>query len=386
MLALPALIIGVGGILYLRPLSAIQPVSTPPAVSLLPPTTLAWPAGVKQSAIGAGGYGLLASNGEQKAVPMASTAKIITALAVLQKYPLNNNQQGPSITISPDDVSYYQKYSKQDGSVVRVVEGEQISEHQAVEAMLLPSANNIAETLAVWAFGSMDKFTAYANSMVAQLGAADTTLADASGFSPSSVSTASDLVKIGLEAVKNPVLVEITSEKQATVPIVGLVLNTNWLLGTDGINGLKTGHTDEAGGCFLFSARQQVDSKELTIVGAILGSDSLANALKASPPLLSSVTSNFSSVNIAKAGQVVGYYSAPWSPKTEVITRDSLDFLAWRGNKIYLAVNLIPLSPPVSQNTTAGVLKVNSGSQTKTVNVVAKQSIATPNWRWRIFR
>ena len=380
------LIIGVGFILYLRPLPTIQPLSTLPTVSLPPASTLAWPTVAKQSAIGASGYGLLATNGEQKAVPMASVAKIVTALAVLQKYPLNDNRQGPSITIGPADVGYYQSYLEQGGSVVKVVDGEQISERQALEAMLLPSANNAAETLAIWALGSMDKFMAYANSMVSQMGATDTMLADASGFSPSSVSTASDLVRIGLEAMKNPVLLAITSQKQATVPIAGLVLNTNWLLDTDGINGLKTGHTDQAGGCFLFSAKQTINSKELIFVGAILGDDSLANAIKAAPPLLNSAVANFTNVKIATAGQSVGSYAVPWGSKIDAVTQDSLNILAWRGSKLYPAVNLIPVGVPEAQNFPAGALKVTSGSQTKSVNVVTKQNVPAPNWRWRIFR
>ncbi len=383
---LPFLAFGVSIVLYLRPLPALQPVSTPPTVNLPQPTQLAWPAGAKQSAIGADGYGLLASNAEQKPAPMASITKIITALAVLQKQPLKDAEQGPVITIGQADVGYYQQYAQQGGSVAKVVDGEQISEHQALEAMLLPSANNMAETLAVWAFGSLDKFIAYANNMTTGYGATSTTLADASGFSPDSVSTASDLVKIGLEAIKNPVLAEITSEKQATVPVAGLVLSTNWLLGTDGINGLKTGNTDEAGGCYLFSALQQVGNQELTVVGVILGDDSLANAVKAAPPLLNSASSNFSNVNLAQTEQVVGYYKAPWGPKTDVITKGSLDVLAWRGNKIYPAVNLFPLRAPLAASTDAGVLKVTTSSQTKTVNVITKQSVPAPTWHWRILR
>jgi D-alanyl-D-alanine carboxypeptidase (penicillin-binding protein 5/6) len=41
--------------------------------------------------------------------------------------------------------------------------GEELSEYQALQALLLPSANNIAETLARWAFGSIDAYNAYAN-------------------------------------------------------------------------------------------------------------------------------------------------------------------------------------------------------------------------------
>lgn len=375
----------ISGGLYFRPLPPLNShiVFVGSKVSSAP--GLAWPL-AGQSAIGAGGFGLLATSGQQTAVPMASVTKIITALVVLQKHPLGLNEPGPNLVLGPTDVSYYQDYLNQGGSVVKVVEGEQISEREALEAMLIPSANNMAESLAVWAYGSMDKFISVANARAIQLGAKNTTLADASGFLPSSVSTANDLVKIGLVAVKNPLLAQIVSEKQATVAVHGLVLSTNWLLGTDGIDGIKTGHTTEAGGCYLFSSTHIVAGQNIKLVGAVLGADSLAAAVKAAPPLLNSAAANFENVNIAKKGQTLVRYTSPWGAQSSAVAANDANILVWRGTKLSRSINLTPLHSPATKDQVVGSLNFSGGSQTKNINLMLSQKIESPTWHWRIFR
>ena len=114
-------------------------------------------------------------------------------------------------------MALYDNYASQDGSVVVVSEGEQISEYQALQAMLLPSANNMADTLAVWAYGSMDNYLAYANNLATSLSLKQTHLADASGFSAQTVSSASDLVELAQTAMNDPVLTQIVSQRQADI-------------------------------------------------------------------------------------------------------------------------------------------------------------------------
>src|SRR5882672_4752534 len=243
--ALLAAMIGtVGACNYLRPL----PVVTANAASLssqLGTPTIAWPA-VGQSAVGAIGYGVLANSGEQSKIPTASVAKIITALTVLKAKPLKLGEQGPSITISNADVALYNQYVAASGSVAKVAVGEQLSEYQALQAMLLPSANNVADTLAIWAFGSLKAYKAQATQLVEELGLTQTTIGDdASGYSPSTVSTAPDLVQLGEAALQNPVVAQIVRQHSAVLPVAGTVTNADTLLGTNGIIGIKVGNNNQ---------------------------------------------------------------------------------------------------------------------------------------------
>jgi D-alanyl-D-alanine carboxypeptidase (penicillin-binding protein 5/6) len=303
-----AVVAAYGFISYRRPLPALAVQPTDIVTNKAQTPVLSWPQ-YGESAIGAVGYGVLDTNGAQGEVPTASAAKIMTTLALLRKYPLTLGEQGPTITMTSEDVTLYNTYVAEDGSVVKVVAGEQLTEYQALEALLLPSADNMADTLAVWGFGSISGYTSYANSMAKQLGMNNSYFSDASGFSPETVSNAHDLVTLGEVALQNPVVAQIVSERAATLPVAGEVKNVNWLLGSYGIDGIKTGNTTQAGGVYLFSAKQTLqDGKSITVVGSVMGAPTLAKAIDDAVPLLQSAEANFKSTVIVQNGQLVGSY------------------------------------------------------------------------------
>ena len=316
---------------YSRPLPLINPHNSL-KLGAQGVTKLDWPSS-GQAAVGAVNYGLLASSGYQTPKPTASIAKLVTALAVLNKYPLGPGQQGPVITLTAADVALYDQYAAEDGSVVTVQAGEQITEYQALEAMMLPSANNMADSLAIWAFGSLSNYGTFANQFVTTLGLKNTHIgSDASGFLPDTTSTATDLVTLGMDVLKTPVLAAITDETQATLPVVGVVNNVNWLLGQDGIIGIKTGNSNQAGGVYLFAADDNVNSSQtVTIVGAVQGLANLQTALDQTVTLLTSVKQNFTLSTLVKAGQVVGYYQTPWKDIIPATAKNDLSAVIWKG-------------------------------------------------------
>lgn len=226
-----------------------------------------------QAAIGTLSDGVLQSSSENEQVqPMASITKIVTALAVLEKAPLEPGQKGDTIMLSAQDEQYYWEYVAVGGTVTDVSAGLEISQYDALQAMLLPSSNNMADTIIDYYFSSREEYLAYANNMLRDYGLTQTTVADASGFSPGSVSTPSDLVAIGQKALQNPVVAEIVAKPKTSIAIAGEVPNYNVLIEEEGITGIKPGLTDEAGRCLLFSA-DTVDAAgdTVTIVGVVMG-------------------------------------------------------------------------------------------------------------------
>lgn len=341
--------------------------------------SLAWPK-YGQAALASTDMGMLAKNGAQKSMPAASVVKIVTALVVLNKKPLSLGEKGPTLTLGPADVAIYNKYFRLDGSVVLVKSGEKITEYEALEAMLLPSANNMAESLAIWAFGSTQAYLAEANSYVKSLGLADTHLADASGFSAKSVSSAHDLVKLGLQAMANPVIAQIAAKAQATIPVAGKIHSTNWLLGTDNIVGIKTGNTTQAGGCFLFAANVAKGPYKTTIVGAIMGAPDIRTALLDSHKLAKSADAGFIEYKPVKTGQIVGYYKAPWSNKVNIVATKDLSALAWSDNLPQARTYLNKLGAPASSGDQIGTINLASQSQPLAIS----GNIYKPSLAWRL--
>jgi serine-type D-Ala-D-Ala carboxypeptidase (penicillin-binding protein 5/6) len=233
------------------------------------PSTV-WPA-YGQGAFVQTGQSQVQASPNQHAAPIASVAKVMTAYLVLRDHPLRLGQDGPTITLTDADVADTDRRRGQQESVVSIAAGEQLTERQALQALLLPSANNIAAVLARWDAGSADRFVARMNATARSLGMIHTRYTDPSGYDDATVSTAADQVRIVDRAMRLPVFASIVATPIATLPVAGTVHNTNTLLGHNGFVGVKTGSDDAAGGCFAFRAIRWIDGKRTTITGVVLG-------------------------------------------------------------------------------------------------------------------
>lgn len=373
---------------YARTLPPIQPT---PAHKTLATTAaaskLAWPS-VGQAAAGVVGSSRVVTHGSQTPVPTASTAKLITALTVLKAKPLAPGQSGPTITLGPNDVAIYDMYVSEGGSRVRVVAGEQISEHQMLEAMLLPSADNMADSLAIWAFGSLNAYAKAAQDYLAQHGIRHTHVGtDASGLQPNTTSTAHDLVQLGKLTMQNPVLRQIVGEHTASgIPVVNTVKNVNFLLGSDNIIGIKTGNSNQAGGVFVGAAQVTVAGKPTTVVTALAHTPTLFTALMYSAPFIKSAQADFHTVSIAKVGDVVGHYQLPWGDSVAAVVRKNLRFEAWDTQTIRATLKLKPAAASSQAGAVVGHLTIPSSalSDRQSVPVKLRASFTQPSLWWRM--
>jgi D-alanyl-D-alanine carboxypeptidase (penicillin-binding protein 5/6) len=375
------------GYALLRPVPAPQTVITPPVTPALVKVNIPWPksAPSEQAAYGADGYGVLAaSSSDQTPAPTASVAKVITAMAILQRKPLKPGEQGPSIPLTTQDVAIYNKYVSIDGSVVPVYAGESMTEYQALQAMLLPSANNIADTMAVWAFGSLDNYTAFANQYVKQLGMVSTNVADASGFSPNTVSTASDLVRLGDAAMDNDVITEIVNQSSAEFPGYGTIHSTDMLLGQSGIRGIKTGNTDQAGGVFLGAADVAVGSKTIRVITAVMSAPTLSSAMRDTLPLVQSTPSQFQIVHAVRTGQAVGKVTTAWGETSVITAGKPIEVTAWTGTTLPALATQSELKIPTKAGDTVGSLKLNFQGEAQSTDLKLASPIQGPSLSWRL--
>ena len=242
-----------------------------------------WPAG-GQAAFVRTGESRIHAGPNQHPAAIASVAKVMTAYLVLRDHPLGVDRDGPTITLTGADVADTDRRRADEESVVSVVAGERLTELQALQALLLPSANNIAAVLARWSAGSDQRFVAQMNATARSLGMTHTRYTDPSGYDDATVSTAADQVRIVVRAMRLPVFARIVATSSATLPFVGTVRNTDALLGHDGFVGVKTGSDDAAGGCFAFRAVRWIHGRRTWITGVVLGQpghDKIAAGLEA---------------------------------------------------------------------------------------------------------
>ena len=389
-LYLSAFMVAAGLLGYIGLIETHQPtLNLQPSVSISAPQSshalsMNWPK-YGQAAVGASDLGVLATHGSQTSVPMASTAKIMVALAVLKAKPLSPKQTAtPVITLTQDDVDIYTSNVARNGSVILVAAGERISEYQALQSLLLPSANNMAASLAIWAFGSVDGYTTYANKLAAQLGLDQTHLADASGFSPGTMSTANNLVKLSLVAMKNPVFADIVGQPSAVIPVAGEIHNSNFLLGRNGIVGIKTGHTDQAGGVFVAAAIHRVGGQTVTVIATVMGGPDISRSMLDSVPLLASAEKNLVQRTVVKKGTTIGTYEVPWASQVSLKTTSDLNLIVWGGSSIVTTHEIEALHATAHASTPVGTINATSRGVSAHVPVVTSTSITRASLWWRM--
>jgi serine-type D-Ala-D-Ala carboxypeptidase (penicillin-binding protein 5/6) len=372
---------------YFRPLPVTAASFVLPATQRLGTApALPWPA-QGEAALFVDGVGDVGSSGGQSPVPMASTAKLMTALVVLEDHPLALNEPGPTITVTRADVSTYLAERNQNESVVPVAAGEQLSEYQLLQGLLLPSASNFADMLANWDLGGVAAFVGRMNARAAALGMGATHYADVSGFSAQSVSIPSDLIKLGQMAMRLPAFAQIVAQSQATLPVAGVVRNLDTLLGQGGVVGIKTGHTDQAGGCFVMAADLTIDGVALRVYGAVLGQpNALAGAFKATSTLLQGLTPALHLRPVVRRDDVIARYRTGWDEAGAIVASQSVAWVLPDGTAVSRQVKLDDLPAMVPAGTRVGTLFVTAGSHQGEVPLVMAAAINGPDAGWRLTR
>ncbi|WP_314146989.1 D-alanyl-D-alanine carboxypeptidase [uncultured Leifsonia sp.] len=344
---------------------------------------LAWP-GYGSAAITAPDYaGATASHGSDASMPIASMTKTITALVILDKKPLDGSSEGPKIAFTQKDVDIWNEVIADGGSWAPVEAGTSLTEKQALTAMLLPSANNYAISLANWAFGSTGAYVKAANGWLKAKGFTGTKVVTPDGLDPGNVSTTADLLGIGKLVLASPTLSSIVSQKTATLPGAGAQDNTNSLLGVDGVDGIKTGNTDEAGYCLLFSAEVPVGKAKVRVLGVVLGAQDHDTLWAGVKGLLESMRAGFHEVDASTTGQVFGSYSTPWGASSKLVATSAKTFVVWSDTPIQVDVTTRPLQSGFKGDVVGRVTFTLNGKSESAELALAKD-VPDPGFGWRL--
>ncbi len=319
--------------------------------------------------------GQVAFQNSDAAQATASTAKMIMAVMVMEKKPFKLGETGETITINQQ---YYQRYSyyiTHNGSNTRVQLGEQISEYDALVSALLASSNNMADTLAMWAFGSFEEYKLYAQTRLAEWGLKNTTIGiDASGYSNTTTSTAADLAIIAQKLMENPVLAEIVGLKSHDVPVAGTIKNTNKILGQSGILGIKTGWIGASSGYCLATA-YKLNEHLVTVI--VLNAPTRDVSFERSKTIVDALQASLKETLIVKKDQEVGYYESWWGGKTVVTAKADAKALVWATTNPSLD---LVMNEPGDEKEATGTLQFKSDNAEATVDVSTTGFQAKPSF------
>ncbi len=336
------------------------------------------------SGLGAVGFeGVLASAGTPDALPIASITKVVTALVVLDAHPLAPGELGPAVTMGVQDEQFYAEQVAQDGIVASVTAGQTVTERHMLDLALMASANNYAQSVAAWAFGSEAAYVDAARAWLDRNGLTSTTITDATGIQPTNTSTVSDLIELGKLALASPVVAEIVATSQVEVPGVGTVANRNLLLGIDGVDGIKTGTLDESGACLLFSADHVVDGQPITLVGVVLGGPDHPTIAEAIRGILAEADRGFRRIDLAAVGDVLARYDSVWGDQASAVAAEEASVVTWSATPVTAEVTVDPVRL-AEAGAEVGRVTFTVGSRTVIVPLVLDATIDDPGPWWRL--
>ncbi|MET9445698.1 D-alanyl-D-alanine carboxypeptidase [Streptomyces cinerochromogenes] len=352
-------------------------------------TNLPWP-GEGQGWIDADGVGTMGHFGKQSPVAIGSVAKTMTAYIILKEHPLKAGEEGPKIKVDAR-AEKEGGYNKDGESTLDTVKaGSYLTEKQALSAVLIPSANNIARLLARWDAGSEAAFVKKMNATARELGMTRTTYTDPSGLKETTVSTAEDQVKLGRAFVKVPALVAISSAASWTDPSGKFWPNYNELPYRIGAIGIKTGSTTAAGGNLLFASRKKVDGQTVTLVGAVLGQhkrEILKTVNTVSQTALLAAQDALTSSKILKKGDVVGYVDDRLGGHTPIVVTKDVTAPGWAGMKVKLSFASGTVPHTAKAGTRVGTLTVGDGTAGAVkVPVALQKDLAEPGFAAKLTR
>ncbi len=250
---------------------AAAPGTTPTEVPPVPPISLtakaAYAVDVTSQAE------LYASNADTALAP-ASTTKIITAIVVMQHASPDN-----MVTIEQDDTVDGTIYSH-----MGLMAGDVVSVRNLLAGMMLNSAGDAALALSRYVGSQLSnqavsdprqRFVDEMSRVASQLGMKNTHFVDPDGRdAPGHVSTAHDLAIAAADLFQYQLLQQLVDTRTETVPVQGpnarsiTLYNTNDLLGTPGVHGVKTGTTDNAGQCLVIAIWRGTDRVILVVLGS----------------------------------------------------------------------------------------------------------------------
>lgn len=345
-----------------------------------------------QATVTVDGIGSLGSYGEQKPIPIGSVAKVMTAYTILREHPVKKGTEGERLTIDAKAQQDYENAGQE--STVKVTEGQKISVKEAIEAIMLPSANNIARQLARWdSDGDEAAFVEKMNKYAAELGMENTTYTDPSGLKETTVSSAEDQVKLGKAVMEFETFSSVVRLPNYESTTSGQrEKNYNFLVPMYGVVGIKTGSTTKAGGNLLFAAEKVVDGEKQLIIGAVFGQHAppiLDTATARSKDLILRTQELLTSKPVVRKGDVVGHVDDGLGSTTPVVATKDVPAVGWPGLTVKLALDDGGKALPheAKAGTKVGVLSVGDGTGDAVEVPVALQSdLAEPSFGAKLQR
>ena len=313
----------------------------------------------------------------QEKLPMASMTKIMSMLLIMESINAGNLNYEETVLIS-------ENASGMGGSQVFLQAGEEYTVDDLLKCIAVSSANDAVVAMAEKISGGVDAFVELMNKRAKELGANNTNFTNPHGLDDENhYSTAYDMALIAKELLKHEEILKYTSiyEDYLTKPDGSQVwlVNTNRLVRFyDGVDGLKTGYTTEAGYCLTATAKKE----DLRLISVVMKSPSAENRSSDTSTLLSYGFNSFKSNVIYSKDDSLGSVRVEKGKISEVdvyLKEDATEILSVTEKPADYTFNIKvdKIEAPVKANTVIGTAEIidNNGNIIDEVEIIVKEDI-----------
>lgn len=325
------------------------------------------------------GQVLFEKNSHEKLAP-ASMTKIMSMLVIVESI-----EKG--IIHWDDMVTASSNASSMGGSQILLETGEQMKVEDMFKGVAVASGNDAVVALAEAVAGTTDEFVKMMNDKVKELGLKDTNFKNPHGLDDANhYSSAYDMAMIARELVKHEKVLTFTSIyedylRKGTSKEFWLV-NTNKLVRFyNGVDGLKTGYTTEAGYCLTATAKKN----DMRLISVVMGEESNGLRTSETSSLLDYGFAQYKSTELVKQGDVVTevQIEKAKNQNVSIITKDNTSILSKKTEKmgdITYETKLDKIKAPVKKGDKVGTLKVKEdGKLIKEITLTVKQDVKEAN-------
>jgi len=314
----------------------------------------------------------------------ASVTKAMTMLIAMELIEQGNGSLDDMVTVSA-------KAAGIGGSQIYLAQGERISLEDLMKAVAIASANDACVAVAEYLAGTEEVFVTLMNKEAERLGLADTHFTNTNGLPENDhYSTAYDLAIITKELIQRfPAVLEWTSQRYATIRDgKTTIYNTNKLLGqVDGLTGLKTGHTQNAGYCLSATASRGNEHR----IAIVMGYQTDDARWQKTRELLEYGFKAFDRFNPAVEGDVVGQVNVKngASLTVDAVAAEDLTFLVEITQRDRVSTRIIQdeIEAPVAKGTIVGRLAAFVGDkEVNSVPVYAAEDVPKAAIHVRVWR
>ena len=310
-----------------------------------------------------------------EALPIASISKLMTFLLVKEKIAEGKFKLEDKVKVSVTA-------SSEEGSSLDLKAGEEISVKDLLDGLMIVSGNDAAVALAELVGETESKFVTMMNDKASELGLKNATFINASGLTKNGQDnkmSTRDIFTLSktiiekypevLEYAKTTVLEQPSRnfKKESTIPLVGEV---------EGVDGLKTGHTDEAGYCLVYTMKIKKGESEFRIISVLMGAKTKADRAQYMKDMLNYAKQNIETrklIDIEKFTKKVDVKSAS-NGYVELVPKEDIERVSMKGINYTTEVNVGEVKLPLKKGDKVGeILIKNSNEVIATVDLVAKE-------------